>query len=239
MSTSFWLNNPTILLKQTDILEIYPAPGMSTNRKLNAITRLIIALTIIGFLLTRKEKFIITGIVTLVVIVILQRIQINKYKEDKKEEEKEGFMSAEMYKKNEMYNNDAVYQANKQNFTEPAITNPAMNVLLTEIVDNPNRNPAAPAYNPEVDADINKKTIDMVKKNFDDPNIDQRLFKDLGDSYTFDQSMRTWYATANTQIPNDQGSFAEFCYGDMISCRDETNNEAACTRNMPPRWTNY
>lgn len=235
MSTSFWLNNPTILLKQTDILEIWPSPAMSTDRKLNAITRLIIALTIIGFLLTRKEKFLITGIITLVVIVILQRIQLKK----EVKVDKEGFINADMYKKNEMYNNEAVFKENKQNFTEPAVTNPAMNVLLTEIADNPNRKPAAPAYNPEVDADINKKTIDMVKKNFDDPNIDQRLFKDLGDSYTFDQSMRTWYATANTQIPNDQGSFAEFCYGDMISCRDETNNEEACTRNMPPRWTNY
>uniref|UniRef100_A0A6C0IIN5 Minor capsid protein P9 transmembrane helices domain-containing protein n=1 Tax=viral metagenome TaxID=1070528 RepID=A0A6C0IIN5_9ZZZZ len=234
MATSFWLNNPTILLKQTDILEIWPAPTMSADRKLNAITRLIIILTIIGFLITRKGKFLITGVVTLVVIIVLQKIQSKKGTDSK-----EGFMNADMYKKYEMYNNEAVYQENKQHFTEPAITNPAMNVLLTEIADNPNRNPAAPAFNPEVDADINKQTIDMVKKNFDDPNIDQRLFKDLGDSYTFDQSMRTWYATANTTIPNDQGSFAEFCYGDMISCRDETNNEAACTRNAPPRWTNY
>jgi hypothetical protein len=114
-----------------------------------------------------------------------------------------------------------------------------MNVLLTEIADNPDRKPAAPAFNASVDRDITKKTIDMVKKNFQDPNIDVRLFKDLGDSFTLDQSMRTWYATPNTQIPNDQGGFADFCYGDMISCRDETNNEAACTRNMPPRWTNY
>ena len=114
-----------------------------------------------------------------------------------------------------------------------------MNVLLTEINDNPTRNAAAPAYEPSVNDNINKETINMVKKNFIDENIDERLFKDLGDSYTFDQSMRTWYATANTQVPNDQGSFAEFCYGGMISCRDETNNEEACTRNAPPRWTNY
>jgi len=34
-------------------------------------------------------------------------------------------------------------------------------------------------------------------------------------------------------------SFAEFCYGDMIACRDEENSDIACVRNMPPRWTNY
>lgn len=238
MTTIFWFNNPTILLKQNEMFELWTTPDMSPDRKLNAITRLIILLTLLGYLVTRKFKFILTGLITLVVIVILQRIQTKNAKK-KNDDSKEGFVNADMYKKYEMYNNEQVFQENKQHFTEPAITNPAMNVLLTEIADNPERSAAAPAFNPTVDAEINKKTIDMVKKNFNDPNIDERLFKDLGDSYTFDQSMRTWYATANTQIPNDQGSFAEFCYGDMISCRDETNNEEACTRNMPPRWTNY
>jgi hypothetical protein len=232
--TAFWLNNPSILLKQSDMVELWPAQTMSMERKLNAITRLIVLLTLLGYLVTRKEKFFITGVITLVVIVILYFIQSQK----NKNKEVEGFVNPDM-------NADA-FKLSKNNFinteptnTKPTITNPVMNVLLTEIVDNPERKPAELAYEPAVNADINKQTIDMVKKNFNDPNIDVRLFKDLGDSYTFDQSMRTWYATANTQIPNDQGSFAEFCYGDMISCRDETNNEEACTRNMPPRWTNY
>jgi hypothetical protein len=236
MTTPFWFNKPSILLKQTEIIEIWPAPAMATERKLNAITRLIILLTLLGYLVTQKMKFIITGLINLVVIVILYHIQKKK---GGGPEQKEGFVNADLYKKYEMYNDNNVFQQNKENFTEPTVTNPAMNVLLTEIADNPERKPAAPAFNATVDRDINKKTIDMVKKNFQDPNIDVRLFKDLGDSYTFDQSMRTWYATPNTQIPNDQGAFADFCYGDMISCRDETNNEAACTRNMPPRWTNY
>lgn len=226
MTTSFWLNNPSILLKQSDIVELWPASSMSSERKLNAITRLIILLTILGYLITRKEKFLLTGAITLVVIVILYFIQ-------NKKQQVEGFsVGPDAFK---LSKNSFIEPTN----TKPTITNPAMNVLLTEIVDNPERKPAELAYEPEVNADINKQTIDMVKKNFNDPNIDVRLFKDLGDSYTFDQSMRTWYATANTQIPNDQGSFADFCYGDMISCRDETNNEEACMRNAPPRWTNY
>jgi hypothetical protein len=236
MATSFWLNNPSILLKQNDIFELWPTQNMKADRKLNAISRLIIILTLLGYLVTRKAKFVITGFITLIVIVILHSIQ----KSDKAH--KEGFVSdSNAYiGANVGPGSDAeIYNLTKQIYTEPTITNPIMNVLLTEINDNPNRKPAAPAYNEAVEAEINKKTIDMVKDNFKDPNIDERLFKDLGDSFTFDQSMRTWYATANTQVPNDQQSFAEFCYGDMISCRDETNNEEACTRNAPPRWTNY
>ena len=205
MTTPFWLNNPSILLKQNDILEFIPSKTMTFESKLNAISRLIIVLTILGYLITRRERFIIAGVVTLVVICLLHSFK------PKKDVKKEGFVSTDMFKKYEMYNDEEIYNKNKEQFTEPTITNPVMNVLLTEINDNPERNPAAPAFEPEVNADINKQTIDMVKKNFGDPNIDERLFKDLGDSYTFDQSMRTWYATANTTVPNDQGSFAQFC----------------------------
>ena len=112
-----------------------------------------------------------------------------------------------------------------------------MNVLLPQIQDEPNRPPAAPAFNPVVVEDINKKTQEMVVNNFDDKKgIDERLFKDLGDSFQFDRSMIQFNATANTTIPNDQKSFAEFCYGDMISCKE--GNELACSRSMPPNWTN-
>jgi hypothetical protein len=112
-----------------------------------------------------------------------------------------------------------------------------MNVLLTDIADNPDRKAAAPAYNSAVETEMNNKTMEFVSNNFNDPNIDERLFKDLGDNYEFDQSMRTWYATPNTRVMNDQKSFAEYCYGDMISCKE--GNDFACTRNAPPRWTNY
>ena len=127
----------------------------------------------------------------------------------------------------------------KSNYTQPSVVNPSMNVLLTEINDDPNRKSAAPAFNPIVNNDINKKTKQFIAKNFDDKNIDERLFNDLGDNFEFDQSMRAWHPMPNTTIPNDQQSFAEFCFKDMIACRDINNNELACVRNAPPRWTNY
>jgi hypothetical protein len=112
-----------------------------------------------------------------------------------------------------------------------------MNVLLPERKDNPNRKPAAPSYIKEVETQINNDTQDFVASGFDDPKIKEKLFQDLGDSFNFDRSMRQWYSTANTQIPSDQKSFAEWCYGDMISCKE--GNEFACTRSAPPRWTNH
>ena len=223
MTTPFWLSQPTILFKQNDIMKLWPLPEMTSAEKLNAITRLVLILTLLGYLITKTAKIIITGIITLAAIVFLFKIQTD-YGIGKK-------LTKEAFTNPDMFN------MIKHNYTEPTIVNPSMNVLLTEITDNPDRKMAAPAFAPVVEAEINTKTKEFVMSNFKDNTIDERLFKDLGDSFTFDQSMRTWYATANTTIPNDQKSFAEYCYGDMISCKE--GNEFACERNAPPRWTNY
>ena len=225
MTTPFWLNDPTVLMKQEDIAKIWPAPGMSTPEKLNAITRLVVILTILGYLVTQTAKIVVTGIVTLVAIAVLYRANMWSETQDSvKAAGREAFTNPQMYK----YIKDA--------YTQPSAKNPSMNVLLPEINDDPHRKAAAPAFNPAVEKKINDSTKEFVASSFNDPKIDNKLFKDLGDSFTFDQSMRTWYATANTRVPNDQKAFAEYCYGDMISCKE--GNELACTQSMPPRWTN-
>jgi hypothetical protein len=216
MTTSFWLYNPNILFKTGEISKLWPTNDMSFDNKLNAISRLVIILTLLGYLTTKNIKIMLSGIVTLGTIILLFFLKNQKTK-------KEGFTRN--------ISSDIIY-------TEPTVMNPLMNVTLPELNENPKRSPAAPSFLPIVEADINEKTKQMVVNNFNDPAIDQRLFNDLGDNMGFDQSMHAWYPTPNTTIPNDQQSFAEYCYGDMIACRDEENNELACVRNMPPRWQN-
>ena len=227
MNTAFWINNPMVLFNKDKIMEIWPLQNMTIEEKLNGITRLVLLLTILGYLTTKNIKIIVTGAITLFSLVLLYKMKIeNTLKDNIKDLNiKEGFTNPELYK------------MLRKNFTEPTVTNPAMNVLLTEIDDNPNRKTAAPCYNKVVENDMNEKTKEFITNNFDDKtNIDERLFKDLGDSFVFDQSMRTWNSTPNTSIPNDQKSFAEYCYGDMISCKE--GDEFACTRSAPPHWVN-
>ena len=214
MTNQFWLSDPTILLDKQHILELWPNRNMDKNDKLNAISRLIILLTIVGFLYTRELKMLITGLITLVVIVLVNKIQAKSIKK---------------VLTTEAFTDGNLYELVKDNFSEPVKNNPLMNVMLTDIHDNPQKKPAAPTYNPVVTENINNATKKMVSDNFDDPSIEDRLFKDLGDNFSFDQSMRTWYATPNTQVPNDQKKFAEFCYGGMTSCKE--GNDIACSRN--------
>ena len=218
MTTSaFWFNKPTELVHTTDL---WPRPSLSYVGKLNAVSRLVLLFTVLTYLLSGSTKILLSGILTLGAIVLLYYIQTQGAGR------KEGFSSPQLY--------DLV----RSSFTEPTVPNPLMNVLLPEINDNPNRSMAAPAFLPLVETDINKSVQEFANQQFRDPNIDQRLFTDLGDSFTFDRSMRQFYANPSTTVPNNQDAFAQYCYSDMISCRDETNNELACIRTMPARWQN-
>jgi hypothetical protein len=222
-STPFWFKNPSILFDKHAITKIYPEKIMTSNEKLNAITRLVILLTILGYLITEKNKIIITGLVTLASIVFLHYIQRNKEAKNEDINVKEAFTNRD------------VYNIKKSEFTQPTANNPVMNVLMTEYTDDPTRMDAAPSYHPEVEKNINESTKEFIKSNFNDPNIDEKLFNDLGDSLEFSQSMRSWYVMPNSAIPNDQNSFAKFCYGDMKSCKD--GDDFACIQNAP-RWVN-
>ena len=69
-----------------------------------------------------------------------------------------------------------------------------------------------------------------LQQNEADEKIDERLFKETGDKFMFEQSMRQFYTTANTMVPNSQKDFAQFCYGNMASCRD--GDVEQCSKNM-------
>ena len=230
-ATPFWLNEPTILFNKKYITDIWPNSTMTNMEKLNAISRFVILASLLGYLITLNMGIIFVGIITLAVIAILYHVQSNKIIADEKAKELPP-------KIKESFTNAILYNEVKDDYTSPKENNPMMNVLLPEISYNPTRNEAAPAFNSEVEKNINNSTKDyVVDSSFSDEStkqkeyIKRKLFSDLGDSYTFDDSMRNFYTNPNTTIPNDQGGFANFCFGDMISAKE--GNEFALGRWQP------
>ena len=120
MVSAFWLDNPSVLFKKDKLWNVWPSPTDSFAGKLNAITRLVMILTLLGYIITRSVNILVTGIVTIVVIVILFKSQKQKTKISKKIL-KEGFTGPHLYNK--------VYR----HFKQPTRQNPLMNVLLPEI----------------------------------------------------------------------------------------------------------
>lgn len=218
MTSTFWLNNPSVLLDKDEITRLWPDKNLSLGSKLNAITRLVLLLTIVGFTLTRSLKIVISAAITLVVIVIIYKTEKRNdiKKEINKKIVKEGFTNKKLYKKH------------KQQFTNPTKKNPLMNVLLPEIKYNPERKAGAPSFNPAVEEKINESAGNV--------GPDPRLFLDLGDTINFEQSMQRFYTTANSRVANDQTAFAKFCYGDMPSCK--AGDGLQCVKDNH-RWINY
>jgi hypothetical protein len=230
-ATPFWLSEPTILFNKKHITDIWPNSTMTNMEKLNSISRFVILASLLGYLITLNIGLIFVCIITLGVIAILYHVQSNKSKDNENAKETPA-------KVKESFTNSILYNEVKDDYTNPKQNNPMMNVLVPEVIYNPTRNEAAPAFNAEVERKINNNTKDyVVETSFSDESskqkeyIKRKLFSDLGDSYMFDHSMRNFYTNPSTTIPNDQEGFANFCFGDMISAKE--GNEFALARHMP------
>jgi hypothetical protein len=234
------LQDPTVLFNNAGITQLVPTSDMNRESKLNAISRMIILLTLLGYLLTMSYKLILLGVVSLAMIALLytaQSKQNNATNQPTKSssDNKEGFSNYANYNtgRRRMVSSKAPAPATSGlTFQAPTPQDPLMNVLLTDIQDHPNRPAAEPAFNPQVEHDINQSAQQFVVQDLGgNPNLEDRLFRDLGDNYEFSNSMRNYFATPNTKIPNDQHAFAEYCYGSMISCKE--GNMLACARANP------
>ena len=117
--TNFWLENPNILLNKNYITEIWPNSSFDLGRKLNAITRIIIIMAILGYFLTKSHLIPVSAFVSLVVLVII-------YKSKSSLLQKEGFKSKE---KDEV---ESLKNLMHKEFTVPEKNNPVMNVLMNE-----------------------------------------------------------------------------------------------------------
>lgn len=219
LDIDFWVVNPNILFHPTYLTEFFPTEEMTYERKLNAITRAVIYVTLIVFAFTRNIRAIIISVITLFAIYLV-------YRHDAKEKEKETF-------------SDIVRDTLEQQqidvptevFQPPTPMNPFSNVLISDYDFNVNKRPAPPVFNENVNNDVLTQAKQLVRDaNPDQPEIVDKLFRDLGEQYVFEQSMRPFYSTPNTTIPNDQQAFAEFCYGSMVSCKE--GNKFACARNL-------
>lgn len=226
MTIQFWINQPTVLFNKEYIFELWPTANMCYEQKLNSISRLIILLTILGYILTMSKKIIAVGILTLVVIFVLYSMRKKKVSTDMLE----GF-NVQSNEVTGMFDNKPKSFVNpvtldtvlRSEFKEGTKKNPFSNVLLTQINDEPERKAAPPSFNVDVDEDITKnvkRAVQMMNPGI--KNTGKQLFGDLFQEFQLDQSNRVFYSTANTKISNDQGAYGEFLYGNMPSAKEST-----------------
>jgi len=210
-------------------MELFPVESMTFEQKLNAITRGVVLLSIIALILSRDIRFLVIMIFTILAVYLFYARESDRIKKIPVAEHFEN--PADLILK------QASPELSKDNvFDEPDSSNPFGNALVTDYEYNPKKKPAPPAFNEGVNEKILKQAKTLVQElNPDQPNISDKLFRDLGEQYVFEQSLRQFTSNPSTTIVNDQTGFADFCYGSMTSCKE--GNLFSCARNLP-RHTN-
>lgn len=250
MTTPFWSNEPTILFNSDNILQVWPQPSMSFEAKLNAISRFVIVLSILGFVFTMRPHFLVIGAITLAIILSLYKYRkqtiVKGLTENFSNQDKKGYNASSKKNKNVRKITPTTFTTNpvtldsvlRSEFHPTTKQNPFGNVLLTDIMDDPERKAAAPSFNPDVHEDITtavKKQTQML--NPDIISTNKQLYGDLKDNYDLDMSMQRFYSTANTRIDSDQGAYSQFLFGSMYSAKEDTPEGAMMRVKDNYRWT--
>ena len=123
MSTVVWMKDPKVLMNKDYIGEIWPKTSMNPEERLNAVSRLIIVITLLGYLITSNIKITIVGIIATAVFIFI-------YSAQKRKDNSMSISNKYSLKNKEAFTNPSTYKKHKRNFTKPTENNPLMNVLL-------------------------------------------------------------------------------------------------------------
>ena len=181
----FWLKDPASLFTKYNWARFFPVDTMTVPEALNAVVRFTVYFSFLLTLVTSDTNYLLFVPVvmagTAVVVQLYPTTQVLK----------ETFKNADKL------------------FASPQSSNPFMNVLFTDYVDQPNR-PSAP----DVSAPAIKESINEAFAQTHD------LFMDTSDKYTLNQAARQFVTQASTTIPNDFDSFQSFLNKDNVSRKD-------------------
>ena len=202
---NFWALNYKVLFDKNNVANFFPTNEMTTIEKLNAVMRLAIYLSITLYLTTSNYHYfyimILVGAFTYFVYATQQD-------------------NIELYFNSEGDNTQNLVQKSvisKDNSVQPTVENPFMNINL--ITDNKTKKEAPPSWN---DEESQKKIEDK---------FDYNLYRDVGDLYGKSNSQREYYTMPSTTIPNNQTSFAKWCYGVGPTCKEKS---IYCAPEMSP-----
>lgn len=202
----FWTEDPRILLQEAvDFFPFHKGAQQCTTTALNSFTRFGLYLGVLLAFLTKEWNYLLLGIGIAIVAAAAYHgmkskgnlregfslvgtqstpLDLGNFPED-------GLVAGSDAA--DKYVNDVIGTKTR---TQPTAANPFMNVLLTEIGDNPMRPPA--------------ENGEFLKRQFS--AVFQGVHGDPGDVFHKNQSQRIWAVQPITSIPNDQGSFQNWLY---------------------------
>ena len=206
MFTKFWLTDINILYDRNHILEIYPSSEFDIIRKLNAIFRFSVYYSLIVFLLNRNN----TNVFYIPIVV--------------------GILTYVIFKKNKSVQVDGALlesiNGNKDSVQNmggscriPTKDNPFMNPMLSDFGNNVEVKSSCTSFD-------NKGLQRKIDEYFEDG-----IFKEYSDIFKNKNSQRQFFTVPGGDIPNDQGSFAQWLYGSPPICKEGNQIDCLSFRN--------
>jgi hypothetical protein len=187
----FWIDNPKVLFQAKYIQEVWIDKSMNMNQKLNALTRLIILLSLLGFICFNRSLFLVIGLLLIIAMVIFY-----------KQYAVEGMTSCQRPKTT----------------CHVMPSNPMNNVLVTDYKENPHLKPSHPEYSLQVENNINTSALtSILLQNKDNKDI-HKGFGTSRDQFEFEQSMRPFFTQPVNSVDKvEYGDFLKYCYGALPS----------------------
>lgn len=178
MPDPIWFKSPSVLFTQDTWSKFVPTKDMTTAEALNSVVRFTTYFSVILYFSTGVTGYLISIPAVMVTTILLFNLFPN------------GTVIEQFFEK---------VKPKAAKSTMPSKENPFMNVLLTEIQDNPNRPDAAPNGRRDVKAQINKAFAQTTD-----------LHMDTTDVFDQAQAMRTFHTLQSSMVPNDLDAFKKF-----------------------------
>jgi len=184
----------SFLFDHENLIKFLPDKNYSLDENLNALLRFSIYFSFFVFVIKRDARVFYFALVVAVITIVI-------YKND----------NHKSLVKKELFDKLNIEETRKKSFClRPTRENPFMNVSYVDYKDFPNRPPAC---------DITKRTTkrDVLQK------FNIGLYRDVDDIFNKKASDRQFYTNPITTIPNDQASFAEWCFKTGQTCKEKSS----------------
>lgn len=220
LSDQFWFDRPSILWQRDRLAEYVPAPNMSWAETLNSIVRgsAYVAVFLCIWFSSDKPAYIMLFILLLTFAianypgVITSQLTMASCWLDKLRTKKETSEHKLQNERKQIQVDQFIGSKDQENVwksgsIQPTINNPFMN--LNVITDSYNRAPAPLSYN---SPSLQEKIEDDYSNN---------LYRDVSDVWNKSHGQLNFNTMPATTMPNDQTSFARWCYSTPPTCKEE------------------
>lgn len=177
MSEQIWFKTPSILFDQHSWSRFVPVQSMTTAEALNSVVRFATYFSVILYFATGIGGYLMAIPIVMGVTVALYKLFPN------------GKTIETFFEK----------QVESENVMMPSKENPFMNVLLTEIQDDPDRPDAAPTGR----RDVKREMYKAFQHTSD-------IHMDTSDLFDQTQAMRTFHTIQSAKVPNDLDGFKKW-----------------------------